>query len=132
MGDRANVFVVERQGKDAKDVKGVYLYTHWAGHELAQVVQDALAKRWRWDDDSYLTRIIFDEMTKGDHGAETGYGISASMGDNGHQIIAVDPRQQRIGFCKEGAELKPGLELLWTFEEYVALSGEELGQAYLE
>ena len=130
MGDRANVFV--RDVKDG-DVQGVYLYTHWAGHELAQTVHDALTRGTsRWDDNQYLTRVIFDEMTKDDHGGETGYGISARIGDNGHQIIVVDPNQQRIGFCKEGAELEPGLELELTFAEYVALSGEELGQAYLE
>ena len=130
MGDRANVFVREKL-KD--EVVGVYLYTHWAGHELAQTVHDALTRgRSRWDDSPYLARIIFDEMVKDDHGGETGYGISATMGDNGHQIIVVDPSQERIGFCKEGAEKTPGLELLWSFEEYVALSSEELGGAYLE
>lgn len=129
MGDRANVFVREKL-KDG--VVGVYLYTHWAGRELAQTVHNALTKKWRWDDSPYLTRIIFDEMTKDDHGGETGYGISATMGDNGHKIIVVDPDKERIGFCSEGAEKTPGLELLWTFEEYVALSSEELGQAYLE
>lgn len=129
MGDRANVFVRETR---KEDVLGVYLYTHWAGDALAQTVHDSLAKKWRWDDGPYLTRIIFDQMTEKDHGGESGYGISATIGDNGHKIIVVDPDQQRIGFCKEGTEKTPNLELQWTFEEYLALPAEELGREYLE
>lgn len=129
MGDRANVFVRETH-KD--EVQGVYLYTHWAGTELAQTVHDALAKKWRWEDSPYLTRIIFDQMTEDNHGDETGFGISARICDNEHQIIVIDSRQGRIGFCKQGAEKTPNLELRWTFEEYLALPAEELGREYLE
>jgi hypothetical protein len=129
MGDRANVFVREQRDDD---VAGVYLYTHWGGYELAQTVQDALAKKWRWDDGQYLTRIIFDEMTKDNHGEETGFGISTGLCDNEHKIIVVDPDKGRIGFCGQGKEKTPGLELQWSFEEYVNLDSEELGQEYLE
>jgi hypothetical protein len=48
MGDRANVFI-----KNSYDVekcgKGVYLYTHWGGHELAETVQAALKRDVRND-----------------------------------------------------------------------------------
>jgi hypothetical protein len=35
----------------------------------------------RWDDDAYLARIMFDQMTLGDHGEETGFGITTSPPD---------------------------------------------------
>ena len=77
MGDRANVFVRETR---KEGVVGVYLYTHWAGRELAQTVYDALTRgRDRWDDGQYLTRIIFEEMIDEDRMGLTGYGISATM-----------------------------------------------------
>ena len=61
MGDRGTV-----------EIHGVYLYTHWGASDLIDVVREALAKKWRWDDESYLARIIFDTMLDGSHGTETG------------------------------------------------------------
>lgn len=107
MGDRANVLVKE----DSED-NGVYLYTHWNGTELPTILQDALKKRWRWDDCAYLTRIIFDEMTKDDHGEETGYGISSILGDGDDRILKVNVIEQTV---------KMG-EREWTFEEYISLN----------
>jgi hypothetical protein len=58
MGDRANVYV--HDGVEP----GVYLYTHWHGSDLPEVVKVALAKQWRWKDSAYLGRVIFCEMIK--------------------------------------------------------------------
>lgn len=123
MGDRANVAVVQDDGKAL-----VYLYTHWGGCELAADVQKALAKKWRWDDGSYLTRIIFDTMTDGSHGQETGFGIATYRPDNEHSIVVVDPNTQRIGFAFEGKE--PDCYISWTFEEYIALPLEKVETEY--
>jgi hypothetical protein len=114
MGDRANIYV--HRG----DEPGVYLYTHWNGYEYLQVAQRALAKGWRWTDEQYLTRIIFDVMTDGDHGGETGFGISAVMGDNGHEVLKIDVASQRVTLGVSS----------WSFAEFVAadLAGAE-GQA---
>jgi len=54
MGDRANVYI--REDND----HGVYLYTHWGGYELPEVVRRALARgESRWSDAPYLARIVF-------------------------------------------------------------------------
>lgn len=90
MGDRGNVYVHDG------DKPGVYLYTHWAGSELAETVQTALRKRWRWDDAAYLARIIFCEMVKESPMDETGYGISTGICDNEHPIIDVDTEAQKV------------------------------------
>lgn len=50
------------------------------------------AGRRRWDDEAYLTRIVFDTMTKGQQGGETGYGISAVVQDGEDHVIDIDTR----------------------------------------
>jgi hypothetical protein len=110
MGDRANIYV-----KNDED-KGVYLYTHWGGYELPLTAQAALAKRMRWSDESYLTRIIFDTMTEGCQGQETGFGIATYEPDNEYPLIEVDCDEKKISFNGNS----------WTFEEYVALSKEDI------
>ena len=100
MGVRANVYV-----KDG-DEHGVYLYTHWSGHELPGIVQEALRRGSdRHNDGQYLARIVFQEMLDGDTGT-TGYGISAVMGDNSYPIIVLDPNASppTVAFAKEGEE----------------------------
>lgn len=69
---------------------GVYLYTHWGATELYEDVKNAIRKKWRWDDPEYLTRIIFDEMTKGVQGRETGYGIGTEMAGDIWRLVTVD------------------------------------------
>lgn len=117
MGDRANVYI-----KDSA-TEGVFLYTHWGGDELPEVVREALdsdAGRGRWNDGSYLARIVFCRMVKGDEASATGYGISSRLGDNtvGRPIIVLDPDKQRIGFAAEAQVPQP---VKWqSFEEYAA------------
>lgn len=114
MGDRANVYVKN------SDTTGVYLYTHWGGYELPTLVRAALAKRWRWSDDAYLTRIVFDTMTKGFHGEETGFGIATYQPDNEHLIIMLDCTSQEVQIG----------EAVWSFEEFVNLSDADLALAW--
>ena len=90
MGDRANCIVQENGSPD------LYLYTHWGGYQLVGNVQTALKRQVRWDDPSYLARIIFDQMSLGDQGDETGYGISTVMGDGDDQLVFVDTHKQEI------------------------------------
>jgi hypothetical protein len=108
MGDRANVYV-----KDFEEGKGTYLYTHWDGSELPDVVQRALTKRARWDDNPYLTRIIFAEMIRDDVFGDTGYGISATVGDGDDRVLVVDPNTQTV--YREGREGSP-----ISFDQYVS------------
>jgi len=90
MGDRANVLVKSSDGN-------VYLYTHWGGSELPQVVRRALAKKWRWDDASYLARIIFCEMLGlSNFDKETGFGISPIIGDGENRVIEIDVDRQSV------------------------------------
>jgi hypothetical protein len=90
MGDRGNIAV-------AMDDGGIiYLYTHWGGSGIRHDLERALARRQRWNDAPYLTRIIFDEMTTGQHGNETGFGLSTYPPDNEHPILTVHCGQQKV------------------------------------
>ena len=94
MGDRANCIV--HQNTFDKDLPPVWLYTHWGGSELLATVQQAIQRRERWDDDAYLTRIIFDTMSAGQQGNETGFGISTGECDNSYDYVVVDPGKQQV------------------------------------
>jgi hypothetical protein len=128
MGDRANVYV-----KDYHPEKGVYLYTHWGGHDLPVIVQDALIRGTdRWSDESYLTRIIFSEMIK-DHVLDgIGFGISATITDNEHKIIVVNPKEKTIGFAKppESINSEPEEIITWSMDEYILMEKEELREEF--
>lgn len=133
MGDRANIFIKSDFGHG--DGRGVYFYTHWSGHELPVTLQSALARRERWSDDSYLARVIFCEMVKGEErDSMVGYGISAYLGDNEHKIIVVDAHAQTVGFHRpyyndpRGFCATPIAQ--WSFEEYVALTVSAITEAY--
>ena len=104
MGDRGNIKV----GK-------VYLYTHWRGSFIKQILQKALRRKARWNDEAYLTRIIFEEMIGIDTGSETGFGISTKIQDNEHPILEVDCENQKIKCDDES----------WTFEEFISLENHD-------
>lgn len=123
MGDRANVAIVQWDNKGF-----VYLYTHWNGSNLPHVVKNALKKKLRWSDPSYLARIIFDEMVSDADSPETGYGIATFPPDNEHSIIVVDSENGVIGFANENCE--PICYIGWTFANYIKLSTKAIDAAY--
>ena len=124
MGDRANV-VIPQEGHDGLNV---YLYTHWGGSELPAAVQKALARRVRWDDQQYLARIIFDAMTEGLVGAETGHGITACPWDGQGKLVVVDTAKQEVRLqLGDFKGLPRGEPQAYSFEAYVALPPDEVG-----
>jgi hypothetical protein len=110
MGDRGNI-VMQFEGEQR-----IFLYTHWNGSGIAGVVRRALSRRQRWDDDAYLTRIIFDELTQGQQGKETGFGISVQPPDNSHDFVVVDVGAQAVRL--ENPDTGK-VKQTWTFEEFV-------------
>ncbi len=81
--------------------EGIFLYQHWDGYCLPEIVQEALKKKMRWDDPEYLTRIIFSTMIKDHIEDETGYGISTSQHGDIEWLVEVDTKKQEIT-VKEG------------------------------
>lgn len=88
MGDRGNIVIKDGESE-------VFLYSHWNRWKLVDDARTALCKGWRWDDPQYLARIVFDVMTEGEHGNETGYGISARIGD-GDRTVVIDCGEQTV------------------------------------
>jgi hypothetical protein len=88
MGDRGNIEI--RQPREGNIP--IFLYTHWRGSYVNEILADALVKGkegGRLSDYTYLTRIVFQEMIDGDDGT-TGFGISVgSVDDNEHNIPTV-------------------------------------------
>ena len=102
MGDRGNI-----------KVGNVYLYIHWGGSTLKGVLIRALKRKQRWNDEAYLTRIIFCEMMAEEQESldgETGFGISTKIQDNEHPILEVDCKTQTIKI--EG-------NVIATFREFI-------------
>lgn len=114
MGDRGQI-----------KIGGVYLYTHWGGYNIKNILQRALNKRWRWDDEEYLARIIFESMIERERGTETGYGIGTAMhGDLNHPLLEVDTKRQRVIERKTvwdyEEKIEKPLEITeWSFEDFI-------------
>lgn len=90
MGDRGQVKLIFKGGE-------IYFYSHWGGTEILQQVQQAIAKRWRWDDPEYLARIIFDCIKGNDTTSETSYGIGMWVhGDLEHPLVCVDLEGNKV------------------------------------
>lgn len=101
-----------------KNPKGVYLYTHWNAGLLVENVQNALSKGWRWNDESYLARIIYDQMTLGEpEEQETGYGIDLAEHGDIEVLVTVDCFNQKIT-VKDDVN---GTKLDEAFTEFVKL-----------
>ena len=104
MGDRAQVRIVDNYQPEAP---GVYLYTHWGGTRLLHDVLRALSKQRRWDDPTYLARIVLNEIQgerppeedtiQRDYWDECGCGIDqAEHCDIEHPLITLIPGSEPI------------------------------------
>ncbi|MBI2758777.1 MAG: hypothetical protein HYX49_08875 [Chloroflexi bacterium] len=111
MSDKGNILV-----KSNDEDSGVCLYAHWSGSELPADLQEALAKQWRWGDASYLTRIIFDVMTEGQHGGERSFGISSRVYEGEWRVLEVNCAKKIIIY----------MDKKWSFKQYIALSPIEI------
>jgi hypothetical protein len=119
MGDRGNIAIKQETKDKADEPVYIYFYSHWTGSALPLILQKALERgRGRWGDESYLNRIIFSEMIQDDVMAETGYGISTSLGDGGHAIVYVDHDEMTVTIDDKS----------WSFEEYLKADLESLAE----
>lgn len=96
----------------------VWFYTHWSGRYTHLIVQRALARKQRWDDESYLARIVFDTLTEDAQGEETGLGISARRGDGTYPTMVVNVRDQRVELHKD-VDAGGAPDASWPFVEYI-------------
>lgn len=94
-------------------VPSLYLYSHWGGASLAAKVSAALTSgQSRWNDPSYLSRIIFDHVTaEADPVTGVGLSISPTISDYDEDIhVMLESKRIRIG------------DVTWEYDEFAALS----------
>lgn len=113
MGDRVNIEVRQSSGS-------VFFYGHWSGSDAILSVYNALALRERWDDESYLARIIFDSF-RGDDVGTSGFGISTCIQDNEYPLIVVDcnDRKVKIENCDGAYCQKEAIGKSFSFIDFV-------------
>lgn len=123
MGDRANIFAVDREASDDGTVQGIYLYTHWRGEGWPEHLRLALntpAARRRWHDDCYLLRIVIDQVFADLRDEETGGGVGTVRTCAEYPTIVLDLHGQQVAFAAEGMEQSPSA---WyghlPFAEYI-------------
>lgn len=108
MGDRANIFATDQRDSTENEPRpGIYLYTHWSGYGWPEHLRLALnteRARRRWNDSSYLLRIVIDSVFENLRGSETGGGVSTQLTDNEHDIIILDLVTQKVAFAEPGDE----------------------------
>jgi len=114
MGDRANF------GFRQADGETIYLYGHWAGHEMMARLADAIiAAQNRWHDESYATRIAISNLIADEWDQEYSWGIATYVGDNEHSIPVVEWCTQRvILYSRDGLE-DNDIKFVMTFQQFL-------------
>ena len=89
MGARGNI-QIDQDAMSQEKPDSLFLYTHWAGGHICEILAAGLEKgRSRWNDDAYMTRIIFNELQDDDRDL-TGFGIQVGYApDNEYEIPRV-------------------------------------------
>jgi hypothetical protein len=97
MGDRANFGFKDRKGDT------VFLYGHWAGHQMLQNLADAVQiAHPRWHDESYATRICISQLVGDEWSSETGWGITVNeLADNEHKVPVINWKEQTFTLMEE-------------------------------
>jgi hypothetical protein len=97
MGDRANF------GFKQSDGNTIFLYGHWAGHNmLANLASAVLAAEPRWQDESYATRIAISNLIGDEWAQETGWGLSVGrLLDNEHKVPVIDWTERSFTLYEE-------------------------------
>lgn len=105
MGDR-------RMAEIKTDDGSLFVYVHWSGYELPAMAQVAIASaEGRWDDRSYATRIIVDQLTEGGRDQETGFGLllkpnAEDSYNNGEPSVIIDLLERQLTVLDAGEPQK--------------------------
>lgn len=86
MGDRNSIKITYSTGDS------VYLYGHWIGNEIHDIVKQAVEDSHRVTDESYFARILFSRMIQNDIHGNAGFGIAPYVVDHdaGNMMVHID------------------------------------------
>ena len=117
MGERAQIEIVQKP-------HSVFLYTHWGGKTvLSDTARGLLYGRDRWDDPEYLTRIIFDNLSRNAPFPTTGFGIGTCQHIDIDTLVTVNPDSYSIE-CRNFSNEKT---TTWSFDELIENEGKSNG-----
>lgn len=103
MSNASAIFVTNPY--DSRRTTGIYLYTHWQGHEWPERLRAALeVGKDRWGDNSYLLRIIVSQLFRELADSTTGGGIEFSLCSPDYPVIVLDMGDQTVHFAAPGEE----------------------------
>ena len=101
MGDRRMAEIVTDDGS-------LYVYSHWGGCELpAEAEKAVVAAQGRWNDRSYATRILVDQLTKPGRDEKLGYGLllrpeAEDSYNNDKPSVIIDLLTQTLTVIEKG------------------------------
>jgi hypothetical protein len=135
MGDRSNIviaspiYATEDGGVSYKKTglfDRVYLYAHCLGQDIMKSAVHGL-RSGRNTDDSYLARVIFCHMVKGQEDEETSFGISATLTDNEYPIFVIVPSEKHVFFeSEDGAPLTNNV----SYAKFLELASRQSEDSY--
>jgi hypothetical protein len=102
MGDRANFGFKDHKGDT------IFLYGHWAGHNMLANLANAVEHaRPRWEDSSYATRICISKLVGEEWKGLTGWGLSVNqILDNEHKVPVIDWAAKTFTLMEEDLQTK--------------------------
>ena len=113
MGCRGTIEIWENGAAPKDEEKPVVLYTHWGAKEMEDDLRDVLSRKVRWNDPSYLSRMIFSRMIRNDIDGELNYGILTDNVGDAQKEIVVDCNRQEV-IVKELDE-----NVTYTFDDFI-------------
>ena len=118
IGDRAQIKI--NSFYEDSTAAPVYLYTHGGASCLEATLVEALKRKERWEDASYLARIIFETMIEGAYSKELGYGIDTIQHSDIWKLIELSANEKISIFICRGTNADDYTEV-WTgtFEEFL-------------
>ena len=119
MGCRGTIEIWEHGAAPKDEARPVVLYTHWGANEMEDDLRNVLSRRERWNDFSYLSRMIFSRMIRNNINGETGYGIMTDNAGDAEKEIVVDCSRQEVIIKKRTGNKT------YTFDDFISLLGSE-------
>lgn len=138
MGERGNIVFHYAEGKR------VYLYTHWRGNLLHEILREAMnhheearvyrggvieGERCLWTDASYFARVVFCRLVAGDERGVLSFGIGVERTLPDYDELHVDVDKKEVRQVRldpiEGATgrwegIAETVVARWTFEDFAA------------
>jgi hypothetical protein len=93
MGDRVTYVF------DQNNASPIFLYGHWAGHNMMANLADAIVFAWdriQMDDEPYATRQMISHLIGDEWTQETGWGLTTYFCESEHSIPVINVHNKTV------------------------------------